>query len=389
VLKIYSIKELVDATNSFLLASQVEEKKLIKNNFDADSSFSETITPNIKNKKRLFLEGSIPSEIENIIFEAENSELNNKKNKPIKKIIQQNKDDQEELKVSKDELIESMYKTFSKKIKKNTLKLILDLREEIIFLTKNISLLKEKKKEQELNKDILKKDVVDLNQIVNELNLNLKKIQTDFYSLKEQNKDLNLNYDELKEQNKNLSLDYEKLKEQNKNLSLDYDLLKNDNIEINSQSFAYKNKYLESKLKIEKLEKEEKKLREKNQYLEKTIEDLKLKINNNVDNSNTDELENKIKHYQEENIRISSELVESNKRYEITKESLSELQDHRGHLIEKINSINEVIKNENVVTSAFSSNLVDNKINVIDSRKPTKKGQVDLNEEIKKIFSNS
>ena len=141
-----------------------------------------------------------------------------------------------------------MYKTFSKKIKKNTLKLILDLREEIIFLTKNISLLKEKKKEQELNKDILKKDVVDLNQIVNELNLNLKKIQTDFYSLKEQNKDLNLNYDELKEQNKNLSLDYEKLKEQNKNLSLDYDLLKNDNIEINSQSFAYKNKYLESKL---------------------------------------------------------------------------------------------------------------------------------------------
>ena len=146
MLKIYSIKELVDATNSFLLASQVEEKKLIKNNFDADSSFSETITPNIKNKKRLFLEGSIPSEIENIIFEAENSELNNKKNKPIKKIIQQNKDDQEELKVSKDELIESMYKTFSKKIKKNTLKLILDLREEIIFLTKNISLLKEKKK---------------------------------------------------------------------------------------------------------------------------------------------------------------------------------------------------------------------------------------------------
>ena len=60
MLKIYSIKELVDATNSFLLASQVEEKKLIKNNFDADSSFSETITPNIKNKKRLFLEGSIP-----------------------------------------------------------------------------------------------------------------------------------------------------------------------------------------------------------------------------------------------------------------------------------------------------------------------------------------
>ena len=35
----------------------------------------------------------------------------------------------EEFKVSKDELVESMYKTFSKKIKKNSLKLILELRE--------------------------------------------------------------------------------------------------------------------------------------------------------------------------------------------------------------------------------------------------------------------
>ena len=98
-------------------------------------------------------------------------------------------------------------------------------------------------------------------------------------------------------------------------------------------------------------------------------------------------LENKIKHYQEENIRISSELVESNKRFEITKESLSELQGHRSHLIEKINSINEVIKNENVVTSAFSNNLEENKIKVIDNNKPTKVDMIDIEQEIKNIFS--
>jgi chromosome segregation ATPase len=409
-MKIYSINEIVKATNNIL---NPEPEFLNKNN------------------KKILLEGSIPKEIEGIILEAENSQIKNRINNPIKKINQQNEDDEEEFKVSKDELIESMHKTFSKKIKKNTLKLILDLREEIIILTKNISLLKKKKKEEEFNKKMLKKNVVDLKQTENELKYTLNQIQTGFDLLKEQNKNLSLDHDSLKEKYKNLSLDYDLLKEQNKNLNtknilLQSDflklrkisielrnqaiILKNNNIKINSQLTEYKNKDLVSKSKIEKLEKEiatnsnllseannkeinkykeeESELREKNQYLKKTIDELKLKTNNNVENSDISELKDKIRHYQDENIRISNELVESNKRFDITKESLSELQGHRSHLIEKINSINEVIKNENVVTSAFGNSLEDNEINIIDSRKPTKKDKIDLNKEITKIFSN-
>ena len=58
----------------------------------------------------------------------------------------------EDLKVTKEELVESMYLTFSKKIRKNTIKLIIDLREEIIFLTKNITSLKKKNKKSNNNK---------------------------------------------------------------------------------------------------------------------------------------------------------------------------------------------------------------------------------------------
>jgi len=76
---------------------------------------------------------------------------------------------------------------------------------------------------------------------------------------------------------------------------------------------------------------------------------------------------------------------------------LSELQNNRSHLIEKINSINEVIKNENIVTSVFQSDVSNNKIKITDNNKikitdnnkPEKKDKVDLDKEIKNIFSSS
>ena len=68
---------------------------------------------------------------------------------------------------------------------------------------------------------------------------------------------------------------------------------------------------------------------------------------------------------------------------------MSELQSNRSHLIEKINSINEVIQNENIVTSVFQSDVNNNKIKITDSNKPEKKDKVDLDQEIKNIFSSS
>lgn len=398
MIKIFSIIEIVNATNNLLLEAHDDEKKIIKNYSSMVNKNNETINPDVK--KNLFPEGHIPGEIESIILEAENSQIQTKIKEPIKEIGNDNENYVEEFKVNKDELIESMHKTFSKKIKKNTLKLILDLREEIIFLNKNISSLKERKKKEELNNRILKQNVFDLKQIENKLDHHLKRIQAELDSLKNKNEKLNLDYDLLNEQNKDLI---------EKNI-----LLNNDNIQIKSELAAYINKDSISQSKIAKLEKEilnnnnllnettsdnevvkselnkykniEKNLREKNQELQKSINNLKSNVNHNDSDKTLRELEDKIKHYQDENIRIGNELFESNKKFEITKENLSELQSNRSHLIEKINSINEVIKNENVVTSAFDSNLEDNKIKVIDSGKPIIKEKIDLDERVKNIF---
>ena len=401
MINIFSINEIVNATNNLLLEAHEDEKKIINNYSSMVNKNNETT--NLDVKKNIFTEGQIPGEIEDIILEAENSQIQTKIKEPTKEIGNDNENYVEEFKVNKDELIESMHKTFSKKIKKNTLKLILDLREEIIFLNKNISSLKEKKKKEELNNKILKQNVFDLKQIENKLDHHLKRIQAELDSLKNKNEKLNLDYDLLKEQHKDLI---------EKNI-----LLNNDNIQIKSELAAYINKDSISQSKIIKLEEEilnnndllnktasndeeikselneykniEKNLREKNQELQKSINDLKSNVNNNVNDKTIRELEDKIKHYQDENIRIGSELFESNKKFEITKESLSELQNNRSHLIEKINSINEVIKNENIVTSVFQSDAGNNKIIITDNNKPAKKDKVDLDIEIKNIFSSS
>ena len=401
MINIFSINEIVNATNNLLLEAHEDEKKIINNYSSMVNKNNETT--NLDVEKNIFPEGQIPGEIENIILEAENSQIQTKIKEPTKEIGNYNENYVEEFKVNKDELIESMHKTFSKKIKKNTLKLILDLREEIIFLNKNISSLKEKKKKEELNNKILKQNVFDLKQIENKLDHHLKRIQAELDSLKNKNEKLNLDYDLLKEQHKDLI---------EKNI-----LLNNDNIQIKSELAAYINKDSISQSKIIKLEEEisnnnnhlnettsdnekvkselneykniEKNLREKNQELQKSINDLKSNVNNNVNDKTIRELEDKIKHYQDENIRIGSELFESNKKFEITKESLSELQNNRSHLIEKINSINEVIKNENIVTSVFQSEVGNNKIIITDNNKSAKKDKVDLDQEIKNIFSSS
>jgi len=386
VLKIYSIKEIIDASNQ-LLADQhevikeiniIEHVSVNKNN--------EMINSLTNNKEKIFIEKSIPKETEGIILEAENAQIQIKIDKSANASNQVNKNSFGEIKVSKNDLVESMYKTFSKKIKKNTLKLIIELREEVIFLTKNISSLEKQKEQEQLNQEILKKDILNLAHIENELKNNLKETQTDFSFLKEQHKNLEVEHVSLKKQYKNLDAEHVLLKNdflnlrkiliQLKNQTI---FLRNNSIKINTQLNNYKNKELASKTKIEKLE-EEKVLREK------TIDDLKSNTNNNDQSANINDLENKIKHYQDENIRISSEFTESNKKFEITKQSLNELQKHRSGLIEKINSINEVIQDENIVTSVFHSDLEKDKIKVIDSSKPAKTNKNDLDEKIKNIF---
>ena len=76
-----------------------------------------------------------------------------------------------------------------------------------------------------------------------------------------------------------------------------------------------------------------------------------------------------------------------NKKYEILKEEINKFENQRSNLISKINSVNEVIKDTNVLTNVFENN-VDSKIKIIDPIKQANKNiKRDLDEEISKIFS--
>ena len=158
-------------------------------------------------------------------------------------------------------------------------------------------------------------------------------------------------------------------------------------IEKNNQDLNLKLDELES-LKVYKNEAQI--LNQKNSDLQITLDNLKVvdvKNKNNLDIIKV--LEEKVNFYQEENVRISNDLIESRKKYDITKNQIQGFEDQRSTLLDKINSVNEVIQNEKVVTSVFENsqtiNLNDLEKKNKSKRKLTRTGS-DINNEILKIF---
>jgi len=129
--------------------------------------------------------------------------------------------------------------------------------------------------------------------------------------------------------------------------------------------------------------------------LHKSIEKLTNNILSNttltnVTNSNNSNLENeKVKFYQEENLRIGGELLETKKKFDMVKSEIEKYEQQRSNLITKINSVNEALENTNVVTNVFENDISKPKVSIIDHKNLEKNNdqKQDINEEIRKIFS--
>jgi len=133
---------------------------------------------------------------------------------------------------------------------------------------------------------------------------------------------------------------------------------------------------------------------ESNKRLKKEISDLNLKIDEHLKNNNFRPAENlghnsssRVDFYQEENVRLGSELMETKKKFEILKSEIEKYEQQRSNLISKINSVNDALNDTNVLTNVFS-NDVKPKVDVIDHKKIQTKSNIDLNEQVKNIFSN-
>jgi len=139
-----------------------------------------------------------------------------------------------------------------------------------------------------------------------------------------------------------------------------------------------------------------------NSKLQKEIDYINNKISNNFEKSypNNEDVKiqtighnsnTKVDFYQEENLRLGSELVDTKKKFEILKNEIEKYENQRSDLISKINSVNDVINDSNVLTNVFE-NKIEPKVNILDPQNIQKKkeanlNETDLNEKVKAIFS--
>ena len=171
---------------------------------------------------------------------------------------------------------------------------------------------------------------------------------------------------------------------------------------LNSNELVLKSKLLEKRMDehqsfIELSVKENRELKNDISKINLALNKILENPNNILENSNNNS-ENKISEnlghnsiarvdfYQEENVRLGSELLETKKKFEIMKTEIEKFQNQRSNLIEKINSVNDAINDSNVLTNVFE-NSVKPKVEIIDHKKIKKSKTFDINSEVANIFA--
>ena len=382
-MKIYSIKEIVKATNSFL---NPETKTLPKK------------SKKIKNIK-------LPPETESIIAEAESTILdkNKKKSLSLKNEVlnvPRNSIDSFNYKIKikpevKDHMINELYLYLKKKVRKSTLKLIIDEQLEIKNLRNKVNILKQTeanlknsyqtlKNEHEsvlLDNENLEINKIQLNSEINELRIGNEVLQNNVNKVTENNNQLDKKIVKLKTDNNVLHNNLNQVTEnnnqldiENKDLKGDFDKTKNDlneNIEKNryneTQNLELKNtvsRYIVNTKKIqEKLD-----LAEKSNY---------LKLETQTE---------KVKFYQEENVRLSSELLAVQKKNTTIKENLNFIETEKEEISNKIKELNKSIDEK---TNIIPSNFIKQSLVKTEEKNETlnDKEQKSLDEVINRIFA--
>ena len=382
-MKIYSIKEIVKATNSFLKS---ETKPLPK-------------------KSKRIKDIKLPPETESIIVEAESTILDENKKRLLSLKnevlnVSQNSIDSFNYKIKikpevKDHMINELYLYLKKKVKKNTLKLIIDEQLEIKNLKNKVNILKQTEANLKNNYQTLKNEhesvlldnknleinKVQLNSEINELRISNEVLQNNLNQVTENNKQLNKVIVELKIENNiqhnNLNQVTESNKQldiENKDLKADFDKTKNDlnkNIEKNRSNEIHNS---ELKNTVSRYIVNTKKIQERLDLAEKSNY-LKL-----------DAQTEKVKFYQEDNVRLSSELLAAQKKNITIKENLNFIETEKEEISNKIKELNKSIDEK---TNIIPSNFIKQSLVKTEEQNETLNDneQKSLDEVINRIFA--
>ena len=382
-MKIYSIKEIVKATNSFL---NPETKTLPKK------------SKKIKNIK-------LPPETESIIAEAESTILDKNKKRSLSLNnevlnVPRNSIDSFNYKIKikpevKDHMINELYLYLKKKVRKSTLKLIIDEQLEIKNLRNKVNILKQTeanlknsyqalKNEHEsvlLDNKNLEINKIQLNSEINELRIGNEVLQNNVNQVTENNNQLDKKIVELKTDNNVLHNNLNQVTEnnnqldiENKDLKGDFDKTKNDlneNIEKNRSNETHN---LELKNTVSRYIVNTKKIQEKLDLAEKSNY---LKLETQTE---------KVKFYQEENVRLSSELLAVQKKNTTIKENLNSIETEKEEISNKIKELNKSIDEK---TNIIPSNFIKQSLVKTEEKTETlnDKEQKGLDEVINRIFA--
>ena len=218
-----------------------------------------------------------------------------------------------------------------------------------------------KYQETELNKLYNEKKLSEQNNLQSDIIKNQKQL---IDKQKLNNTDLKSNLNEVET----------RLKE--KDISIKKFLIDNDELKITISRYIEHNKKLQDNI-----------IQLKNDYGE-----------NPLSKSQIDEMANKINFYQEENIRLSSEITDRNNDFESMKIDFAKVELEKNNIFEKIKELNNSLINNNIVSTPFKKeNYKDNSLklktsdNIIDSNtseeKIKEKSSKNLNDSISNIFN--
>ena len=334
---------------------------------------------------------------------------------------------------TKSSIVNELNSLFKKKIKKNTLKIIVDqqlktknLENKINLLDANISNLENHNKNIEVDLETFSKDYELIESDNHILNDKLKRISQKNHILEIENLEFKNNLDIrnktsqlLKKDNLTLNNKLEKTNKDKSLLTNDLNSLyekldntineknslqlinkemksilinsnKNNKLLLNNSKYLHSNLYkiLKNKKLLEafnkdlqtnltKLEKNKNLLNEINDKIKSDLDDTKLKLNisiennkileiqnkefldkiNQINNSPSKEINDKVKFYQDENVRLSSELALTQDRYDILKTNITKSEAEKDKISRQIqelnNSLHNSLNSKNIVKTPF------------------------------------
>ena len=135
---------------------------------------------------------------------------------------------------------------------------------------------------------------------------------------------------------------------------------------------------------LDKIIEEKEMLIEKNTRAQEELSLEKSNLLNNSNNEKLTELNNKLKFYQDENLRLSRDLSNSQETHHIIKKQLNDFEKQKNQISNQIQELNNSVSKSNLITPTFVNELPSEASE--DLKNLNNQDMTNLDETIKKIF---